>query len=740
MNFSKRPGDKIRKVGKLVNNGEPVITIVTPFYNGGNTLEETANSIFSQTYPYFEWVIVDDGSTDLSSLKKLNEIEKIDSRVKIFHKENGGPSQARDFGIMNASSSSKYIYFLDCDDIIDNTMIEVMYWSLETHPQASFVYPSIINFGDLEYYWEPYFSLEEEIVNNVMCINTMVKKNALLDVGCFGIKEKAMFEDWNLWLKLLAKGYIPIRINAPLFWYRVNTTGEFARANKNYGNAMKLINSTVKTIKGDVKAIQFPNVDMSFESINDTSNMFLPKYKLGKSILFLLPSSMVNQSGIFNYEIIKNMSSRGYKCFVVSTEPVRNSLRQEIGEYADYYDLTNFIDYGDYHLFIDYLINSRNISSVYVNGSLINYALLMLIKKMHPDINIIEYSDDSFISKDVNNIVDFSFNNDFSFLSDTKLNSSVLGNNISIKEKYDIPKNKKIISFIERISYDENPLLFIDIAKCLLKKYDDLFFLISGNGPMYNNVQKKIEEDNLSDSILLMNQVDGDDLYLISDIVVSCPRKEGVSSSFYKALINNVPVVVNNVLGQGDIISDNGIVVHNFDDSASFVNAIIDILDNINNYKEKVSSNMNKWNNIINYYCDKFEKVFKIKDRIVLDSSLLQLSYDSLTNNLKTYISDMTEKYYSDYLGLTFNNHSLKVDKVIRLARTFGIKYNAQNELQYIFHYLRICMECLKRFLAFGKRILIIIVKFIPFIYNIIKICFKFLNKKRVILKRKLMN
>ena len=92
MYYDKRPGKKIEKIGELKNKNDPTISIVTPFYNGGETLMETANALFSQTYPYFEWIIVDDGSKDKKSLKKLIELEKMDDRVTVYHKENGGPS------------------------------------------------------------------------------------------------------------------------------------------------------------------------------------------------------------------------------------------------------------------------------------------------------------------------------------------------------------------------------------------------------------------------------------------------------------------------------------------------------------------------------------------------------------------------------------------------------------------------------------------------------------------------
>ena len=75
MDYTKKPGQKIETIGKVLNNEKPTISVITPFYNGGKTLMETANALFSQTYPYFEWIIVDDGSKD-NTLEIAKKYEK----------------------------------------------------------------------------------------------------------------------------------------------------------------------------------------------------------------------------------------------------------------------------------------------------------------------------------------------------------------------------------------------------------------------------------------------------------------------------------------------------------------------------------------------------------------------------------------------------------------------------------------------------------------------------------------
>ena len=251
MDYKKTPGKELENYGRLVNKEKTIISIITPFYNSGGTIEETANSILNQTYPFFEWIIVDDGSKDKKSLKKLDEIAKKDKRIKVLHKENEGPSIARDYGIEKSSKDTKYIYFLDSDDLIDKTTLECLYWTLETNKNASFAYTSAVNFGTKEFLWQKYFTIEKEKEENLLTISAMIKKEDLLEVGCFGIKEKSMYEDWNLWLKLLKAGKIPVRVNSPLFWYRQTGSGEFSRAKENHVKAMKYIKETAKDISNE---------------------------------------------------------------------------------------------------------------------------------------------------------------------------------------------------------------------------------------------------------------------------------------------------------------------------------------------------------------------------------------------------------------------------------------------------------------------------------------------------------
>ena len=68
----------------------PVVSVITPYYNTDEVFPETARSLFSQSFQEWEWIIVDDGSTDPASLKRLADVAGSDSRVRVVHQENKG--------------------------------------------------------------------------------------------------------------------------------------------------------------------------------------------------------------------------------------------------------------------------------------------------------------------------------------------------------------------------------------------------------------------------------------------------------------------------------------------------------------------------------------------------------------------------------------------------------------------------------------------------------------------------
>ena len=91
----------------------PKISVIIPVYNAESTLRRCVDSVLAQTFTDFECLIINDGSKDRSGAI-CDEYAARDSRVKVFHKENGGVSSARNVGLDNATG--EWIAFVDSDD------------------------------------------------------------------------------------------------------------------------------------------------------------------------------------------------------------------------------------------------------------------------------------------------------------------------------------------------------------------------------------------------------------------------------------------------------------------------------------------------------------------------------------------------------------------------------------------------------------------------------------------------
>lgn len=765
MDYSKRPGNKIEKIGELAKKSKPTISIVTPFYNGGKTLMETANGVFSQTYPYFEWIIVDDGSKDKESLKKLAELEKMDDRIRVFHKENGGPSQARDFGIDKSNKDTKYVFFLDCDDILDKTMLECLYWTLETHPDASFAYTTMVNFGDREFIWERYLTVEQQVIENLICISSMVRKEDLIEVGCFGIKEKAMYEDWNLWLKLLSKGKKPIRVNAPIFWYRTSSTGELSRAKKNNTNAMKYVNETAETIKDTVEIIQFPHECDKYATVKSYPNMVLPEYKKSKKkkILFLLTWMVVGGADLFNLELIKRLDKNKYESIVLTTVPNDNPLRQQFEEVAtEVYDMSTFLETVDYINFTDYMISSRKVDAVIVSNTQYGYYMIPYLKGKYPKIPFIDYIHSIDLkdprqgfarcSMDVDKYLtgtyccnNFTKKQLIEIYNKKKVETLYIGTDTekfnyknfdkdSIKEKYGIPKDKKVISFIARLSEEKRPEMFVEICKRLLQKRNDIYILIAGDGPLMNKVASIVNQN-----FKLLGMVnEAEEIYAVSDITVNCSTLEGLALTSYESLSMGVPVVSTDVGGQTELIDDTvgGIVHCNINANSEVYSKEIDcyvkeigrVLGNLKDIKKNCRQKIEK-GFTLDLMVNKFENI--IEEGIKKESNTKPIDNGYIDYNFA--VETMNDTYYfycKNYIESKFNinyegkNKIKKKSSWSKKRMKYIILLNrcyAKEDAKVILDFLRAIKRMLKELFISLKLFLKSIPAGIKLIYKLIR-------------------
>jgi glycosyltransferase involved in cell wall biosynthesis len=204
MNYEETPASETRIVcgfRPAEAKPRPWVSIVTPFFEGGETFNETRISVLRQTFQSWEWIIVNDASQCADSLALLAEYRESDPRIKVIDLAiNGGRSAARNVGI--ARSECDFIYMLDHDDLLEPTAIEKCLWYLISNAQYGFVNGWSVGFGAQQYLWERGFECEETFLEQNLVTGRALFRRSVLEIS-EGFDEAIVdgFEDWDLWLR-----------------------------------------------------------------------------------------------------------------------------------------------------------------------------------------------------------------------------------------------------------------------------------------------------------------------------------------------------------------------------------------------------------------------------------------------------------------------------------------------------------------------------------------------------------
>ena len=121
-----------------------LISVIVPVYKVEKYLDRCLDSLCTQTYPYLQIILIDDGSPDNCSLICDNWMA-LDKRVTVIHKSNGGLSDARNFGMKILSG--KYVSFIDSDDMISSDFFETLI-SVMGQEQSDIVECSVVQFDE----------------------------------------------------------------------------------------------------------------------------------------------------------------------------------------------------------------------------------------------------------------------------------------------------------------------------------------------------------------------------------------------------------------------------------------------------------------------------------------------------------------------------------------------------------------------------------------------------------------
>ncbi|WP_417808912.1 glycosyltransferase [Thioclava sp.] len=216
-----------------ISDGNPELSIIVPYFNMADYIDETLDSISNSTFKNFETILINDGSTDQRSIELLGQLHTThglnEKQLRIINIQNGGVANARNTGVKH--SLAPFIALLDSDDLIGARYYEKAMRILKTYENVSFCGAWIEDYnadGRIRNWatWnaEPPIQL---IMNQTNCQSLIYKRAAFEQSGWHDPDLRMFLDDWEGMISLLAGGHRGVMIPEALFEYRIRSESIF---------------------------------------------------------------------------------------------------------------------------------------------------------------------------------------------------------------------------------------------------------------------------------------------------------------------------------------------------------------------------------------------------------------------------------------------------------------------------------------------------------------------------------
>lgn len=197
----------------------PKVSVIIPCYNPGIFLRDTIDSVLKQTYSDFEVIIVNDGSTDKTTLELLGSIEN--PKIKVINIPNGGVVNARNTAVKN--SSGELILNLDADDMIAADYMKEAVEYFDQNHDAVLVYCERESFGEgIEPTPLPPYDLKIMLQRCIVHSCAFFRRKDYDRTKGWNPEMEYYYEDWDFWLSLIELGGTVYCIPKPYYLYRVH--------------------------------------------------------------------------------------------------------------------------------------------------------------------------------------------------------------------------------------------------------------------------------------------------------------------------------------------------------------------------------------------------------------------------------------------------------------------------------------------------------------------------------------
>jgi hypothetical protein len=223
-----------------------IISIIIPCYNDVEYIEQSVLSALSQTYPFTEVIVVDDGSNEETKVI----LKKLECKItKLITQGNKGQSTARNVGIQE--SKGNYILVLDSDDYFEPTFCEKAIGVFLENENVKIVTCSMnrIIGNRIHDVFSPQGGfLKDFLINNCATGSAMYRKEDWRIVGGYDQNMNKGFEDWEFYIRLIKDGGRAYVIQETLFNYRMRENSTTAKANMIKYDLLKFIYKKHQTL------------------------------------------------------------------------------------------------------------------------------------------------------------------------------------------------------------------------------------------------------------------------------------------------------------------------------------------------------------------------------------------------------------------------------------------------------------------------------------------------------------
>jgi len=564
----------------LVVSNPPVVSIISSFFNAHQYFEATYESVINQTFQNFEWIIVDDCSTEPEASTLFKSLPARCAKIKtLAHQTNKGVSAGKNTAI--AQATGKYLFFIDLDDLLDPTCIEKCVLFLETHPKFSFVNSYSVGFQAQDYWWNHGFDKPSQFIHQNWVTGRLLYRKTDFDyLGGFD-EHLRFYEDWERWLKAITNNQQGWTIPEYLDCYRRLNSGLLATSRKNVPEekrVIELIQSRYQSFFTNETPpdIKIERVDFNIDEIKSKLAIANPlkRSNTDKSILCFFPHLEIGGADKFNLDLVTILAKRDYNITIATTLKSAHPWQKHFYVVTpDIFHLPNFLEDSHWLAATKYIIESRQIDIVFISNSYVAYYLLPLLKQEFPHIAFVDLTHTCdpgwrgvgypMLSVQFSQFIDYQvvtskylaeFYQEINPRSRGKL--KVCYTNIDtnkwvndsnkrqqLRSKLGIAEDTVVLLFPARIVKQKRPLFLVDIIKELTNRSLPISAIVLGSGDLLSELQLKVSKLSLNSSFHILPPVAPEemlDFYSAADILLLPSEQRLSCQNLFRGKISSV--------------------------------------------------------------------------------------------------------------------------------------------------------------------------------------------------------